>query len=124
MDIIELCRSAWNATRKDHQPAYDDLTESYRNLLTQQAAGAVQGQISDGPFASFDSQVCAATQKEPDELERVVDEPAPKPEPPKPVEPAKAEPIKAKKTAKKLAVAKAATKKVKVIKKAAKKAKK
>jgi hypothetical protein len=32
-DIVALCREAWNANKKPHQPAFDDLTEVYRERL-------------------------------------------------------------------------------------------
>ncbi len=130
IDYVQIYRSAWNATKKSHQPAYDDLVESYRNLLTQRAAGAMQGIISDGPFGAFESQVYTATRPKSQKPERVTDEPEEevKPSEPEPIpEPEKPEPKKAapKKTAKKLAATKTAAKKVvKVIKKAVKKGKK
>jgi len=76
MDYVQIYREAWNATKKPGQPDYDDLIEEYRNLLAQRAAGAMNGQITDGPFGAFEGMVYDLTrpksQKEP---ERVDDEP-------------------------------------------------
>jgi hypothetical protein len=57
-DTNEICKEAWDSTKKEHQPAYDTLEQSYKEMLINRA-GVVKGtgEISDGPFAAFDSHV-------------------------------------------------------------------
>ena len=114
MNYEKICRDAWNATKKDTQPFYDSLVESYRGLLLARAEKAIREKVTSGDmFDNFERQAMELSgepAKEPaKELVRVIDEPQPEPE------------VKPKKTAKKLAAVKKA---VKVIKKAAKKGKK
>ena len=61
-DINEICKTAWDSTKKEHQPAYDALEQSYKEMLINRA-GAVQGTglLEDGPFAAFDTSVYSAT---------------------------------------------------------------
>jgi hypothetical protein len=76
MDYIAIYRDAWNATKKPDQPEYDNLIEEYRNLLSQRAAGAMNGQITDGPFGAFEGRIYDLTRpKSQSEPERVDDEP-------------------------------------------------
>src|SRR6478672_562197 len=58
-DITSICRTAWQQTKKAHQPDYDDLVESYRTMLTARAEGAIaSGSVSeDAPFQSFEKAV-------------------------------------------------------------------
>ncbi len=61
MPIIESCRSAWNGTKKAHQPDYDALIESYRDMLTARAEAVLAtGMTDDGPFAAFEQAVLNA----------------------------------------------------------------
>ena len=112
MNYEQICRSAWNGTKKDTQPEYDTLVESYRGLLLARAEKAIREGVTSGDaFDSYERRAIQLSGKPAPEpavaIEagyiRVVDEePEPKP----------------KKTAKKLAAVKKA---VKVVKKAAKK---
>ncbi len=56
MSIITVCRAAWQSTKQDHQPDFDDLIPSYQNMLQQRAAGAIASGVANnaGPLASFD----------------------------------------------------------------------
>lgn len=102
MDYIAIYREAWNATKKPTQPDYDDLVEEYRNLLAQRAAGAMNGQITEGPFGAFEGMVYDLTR--------------PKSQKPAEPKPSESEPTKA--------TPKVSAKKPKATKKAAKKGKK
>ena len=98
-DINEICKAAWDSTKKEHQPAYDTLEQSYKETLINRA-GVVRdtGQMEDGTFAAFDSHVYASTRvlNLPEETKEEAppqtiaaampipeDEPAPEPETPK-----------------------------------------
>jgi hypothetical protein len=61
MTIIDTCRAAWNGTKQAHQPVYDDLIESYRNMLTARAEAVMATKLADdGPFAAFENAVLNA----------------------------------------------------------------
>ena len=61
MSIIDTCRSSWNGTKKAHQPDYDELIESYRDMLTARAEAVLAtGMCDDGPFAAFEQAVLNA----------------------------------------------------------------
>ena len=61
MSIIDSCRSAWNGTKKAHQPDYYDLIESYRDMLTARAEAVLATSlVDDGPFAAFEQAVLNA----------------------------------------------------------------
>ncbi len=86
MSLTDTCRSAWNSSKKPHQPDYDDLIESYRNMLSARAEGVLAtGMCDDGPFAGFEQAVLnyiPSTEPEPVEpfnsdqgFEQVIDEP-------------------------------------------------
>lgn len=65
MTIIDTCRAAWNGTKQAHQPVYDDLIESYREMLCARAEAVLAtGLVDDGPFAMFEQ---AALRYVPDE---------------------------------------------------------
>lgn len=67
MDIVELSRSAWNALRSDHQPAFDDLEESYRQRLLDRAqnVSTLGYPTSEGGiFQTFEQNVVEALQPE------------------------------------------------------------
>lgn len=59
-DINETCKTAWDSTKKEHQPAYDTLEQSYKEMLINRA-GAIKGgvEMEDGPFAAFDAKALA-----------------------------------------------------------------
>lgn len=72
MSIITVCRQAWGTTKKDHQPAFDDLIQSYQNMLQARATGAITSGVpnDDGPLASFDqAAIKANVEIEPPALE-------------------------------------------------------
>ena len=93
-DMNEICKTAWDSTKKEHQPAYDTLEQSYKEMLINRA-GAIKGgvEMDNGPFAAFDSRVRAqleapepvaevpAEVKEELVEEAVAEESAPTPEP-------------------------------------------
>lgn len=58
-DITSTCRAAWQQTKREHQPDYDDLVESYRTMLIARAEGVIAtGSVSeDAPFQSFEKAV-------------------------------------------------------------------
>ena len=58
-DVIALCREAWNASKKDHQPAFDDLVQSYREMLQARAEAilATNHVSGDEPFYAFEKAV-------------------------------------------------------------------
>jgi hypothetical protein len=57
-DINEICRTAWDSTKKEHQPAYDTLEQSYKEMLINRANLAASGRVIDeGPFKEFDTRV-------------------------------------------------------------------
>lgn len=59
--ITDTCRYAWNSTKKSTQPDYDDLIQSYRDMLTARAeAVKATGMADDGPFAAFENAVLNA----------------------------------------------------------------
>ena len=63
-DIIELCREAWHGSRTESQPEYDDLIESYRDMLTKRAEAILAGEyVSDGPFTAFEVLVRDSTRR-------------------------------------------------------------
>ncbi len=54
-NIIDICRSAWNASRKDSQPPYDELIEDYRTLLTAKAEAVIASGMPElNPFTDFE----------------------------------------------------------------------
>lgn len=57
-DMNEICKTAWDSTKKEHQPAYDTLEQSYKEMLINRA-GAIKGgvEMETGPFAAFDYSV-------------------------------------------------------------------
>lgn len=59
-DMNEICKTAWDSTKKEHQPAYDTLEQSYKEMLINRA-GAIKGgvEMEDGPFAAFDARVAS-----------------------------------------------------------------
>jgi predicted flap endonuclease-1-like 5' DNA nuclease len=96
MSIITVCRQAWKNSKKDHQPAFDDLIQAYQNMLQQRASGAIASGVAndDGPLASFDlAAIKANVNIEPPEIppevkeelveEVVAEEAPPEPEPEK-----------------------------------------
>ncbi len=98
MSIITVCREAWNTTKRDHQPAFDDLVLPYQHMLQQRAEGAIASGVpnDDGQLASFDRAAigCNAAMAEvpaevKEELVEEVEAELPKvedlPQPPKPV---------------------------------------
>ena len=63
-DINEICKTAWDSTKKEHQPAYDDLVESYQSMLRARAervwtVGLLSG---DALCESFEKHVEGARQ--------------------------------------------------------------
>ncbi len=61
MNYESACRYAWNSTKKSTQPDYDDLIESYRDMLTARAEAVMAtGMADDGPFAAFENAVLNA----------------------------------------------------------------
>jgi len=93
MSIITVCRQAWNTSKRDHQPVFDDLVLSYQNMLQQRASGAITSGVvnDDGPLASFDRAAIEASYaiEPPPEVkaelvEEVIAEQEPEPEPPTP----------------------------------------
>jgi predicted flap endonuclease-1-like 5' DNA nuclease len=65
MDNIEICRAAWNATKKDTQPAYDELIQSYRDMLSARAAKVVREGVTSGDtLDAFERQVASEAKVE------------------------------------------------------------
>jgi len=63
-DIIELCREAWIGSKGESQPAYDDLIQSYRDMLTERAERILAGEyVSDGPFQAFEILIRDSTRR-------------------------------------------------------------
>ncbi len=61
MNYESACRYAWNSTKKSHQPEYDQLIQSYRDMLTARAEAVMAtGMADDGPFAGFENAVLNA----------------------------------------------------------------
>ncbi len=61
MPITDTCRFAWNSSKKAHQPEYDALIESYRDMLSARAEAVLAtGMTDDGPFAAFEQAVLNA----------------------------------------------------------------
>lgn len=55
MSIIPLIRSAWDSTKKSHQPAFNDLIQSYQNMLQARAEAAIADGVSnDVKFQVFE----------------------------------------------------------------------
>lgn len=64
VDIIELCREAWQQSKLESQPAYDELIPSYRDMLTARAEATLAGEyVSDGPFAAFETLIRDSTRR-------------------------------------------------------------
>lgn len=118
-DINSTVRDAWQGSKREMQPSYDDLDSGYREMLTARAEAVLATHVvSPDVFNGFEQLVLDSTRREAEqqaEKEETSDEPD-EPEPAKKPAP--------KKTAKKLAEKKAAKRPVKVIKQAAKKGKK
>lgn len=73
-DVNEICKTAWDSTKKEHQPAYDTLEQSYKEMLINRA-GAIQNatELEDGPFKEFDTRVSVQLEvPEPAEAEEPV----------------------------------------------------
>ena len=67
MDIVELSRSAWNALRSEHQPAFDDLEESYRQRLLDRTQNVITlSRVTEegGVFQTFEQNVIEALNPE------------------------------------------------------------
>ncbi len=61
MSYESACRYAWNSTKKAHQPEYDQLIESYRDMLTARTEAVLATKMADdGPFAAFENAVLNA----------------------------------------------------------------
>ncbi len=61
MNYESACRYAWNSTKKSHQPDYDDLIQSYRDMLTARAEAVTATKLADdGPFATFENAILSA----------------------------------------------------------------
>lgn len=70
-DFNEICKTAWDSTKKEHQPAYDTLEQSYKGMLINRVGAIVGGvEMEDGPFRNFDSRV-ASQLKVPEPVEDV-----------------------------------------------------
>jgi len=76
MNYESACRYAWNSTKKSTQPEYDDLIESYRDMLTARAEAVMATKlVDDGPFAAFENAVLnAPSEVAPDEATFVSDQ--------------------------------------------------
>jgi hypothetical protein len=110
-DIITTCRDAWQGSKRETQPNYDDLDSGYREMLTARAEAVLATHVvSPDVFNGFEQLVLDSTRREGEqqaEKEETSDEPdEPEPAAKKPAKAAKKEPVK---------------RAVKVIKKAAKK---
>ena len=47
-DTVEICREAWRGSKSEGQPDYDDLSETYREMLSARA----QPNIDAGVFSN------------------------------------------------------------------------
>lgn len=57
MDNLEsIVRSAWNTTRREHQPEYDALGDTYQGFLCRrgEAVLATNYPVGDGALQDFD----------------------------------------------------------------------
>ena len=134
MEIIALCRQAWNESKSLSQPDYDALIPEYRERLTLYAEAVVSSRdvSADPTFASFERRVkeILSADEVPKEPESLIEpeppatvEPEPEPEPefkPEPPKPPKAKRV-AKRPTKKPAKKPAKKAPVKKIKKRSKK---
>lgn len=65
--LHDLCRSAWNALRNEHQPVYDELVDSYKEMLharAQNVATLGYPTSEGGIFQTFEQNVVEALQPE------------------------------------------------------------
>lgn len=110
-DINEICKIAWDATKKEQQPVYDTLDQGYKEMLINRAGVVIGagGAVEPGPFAVFDAHVFGQSVLPDDVKEELVEEittevppqamavampipeeePKPEPEPVKPKRPRK-----------------------------------
>ena len=60
MDIESLCREAWRFSKTEVQPDYDELVESYKDMLRTRAGRVVEERTApngDGIFERFERNV-------------------------------------------------------------------
>ena len=59
-DPIAMSRAAWNVIRREHQPPYDDLEQSYRDRLVARAEAVIADRRTletEGVFFEFEQEL-------------------------------------------------------------------
>lgn len=55
--IEDVCREAWQATKSESAPDYDNLEPDYRAKLTERANAVLAGEYPSEPWLSFETTV-------------------------------------------------------------------